>query len=174
MHQLSDKKVFQLEKTFFTFPLCPRMTYLTNKNHIQCEICELSIFRVLLKIIAWRQTLSFEKLFWSSREKPGYIWAFCWKTKPSQKWIIMELNIRLLLILKKKHLKLMILVLFCIWKEARIWGHWKFSLDMHLSYLGMGTQSTECFRFFSVLNSPQVNCHWVAAVTNGLIFVELE
>lgn len=38
----------------------------------------------------------------------------------------------------------------------------------------MGTQSTDCFRFFSILNSPQVHCHWAAAVTNGLIFVELE
>ena len=43
---------------------------------------------------------------------------------------------RLLLITKDKRLKLMILVLFYVWEDARIWAHWSYSLDLHLNYLG--------------------------------------
>ena len=30
----------------------------------------------------------------------------------------------------------MILVLFYVWEDARVWAHWNHSFDMHLSYLG--------------------------------------
>ena len=34
-----------------------------------------------------------------------------------------HLGKRLLLITKNEYLKLVILVLFCVWEDARIWGH---------------------------------------------------
>ena len=49
-------------------------------------------------------------------EEPAYIYNFAGEKKMS--------NIkRLLLITKNGHLKLKILVLFCVWEDARIWGH---------------------------------------------------
>ena len=43
---------------------------------------------------------------------------------------------RLLVITKNRYLTLMILVLSYIREDARIWGHWNLSLDMHVKYLG--------------------------------------
>ena len=31
----------------------------------------------------------------------------------------------------------MILVLFCVWEDAKVWAHWNYSLDMHLNSLGL-------------------------------------
>ena len=50
----------------------------------------------------------------------------------------------------------MILVLFYVWEDVRISGSLKFFLS-YVSYFSRGQciQSTECFLFFSFLNSPQ-------------------
>ena len=34
-----------------------------------------------------------------------------------------------------RYLKLKNLVLFFVWKDARVWTHWNYSFDMHFSYL---------------------------------------
>ena len=52
------------------------------------------------------------------------------KTQHSQKLINKLINF------KKRHLKLMILVLFYVEEDARVLAHWSYSLAMHLNYLG--------------------------------------
>ena len=37
---------------------------------------------------------------------------------------------------RNRHLKLMILVLFYVWEDARVWDPWSYSFDMNLNYLG--------------------------------------
>ena len=34
-----------------------------------------------------------------------------------------------------RHLKLLNLALFCVWKDARVWAHWNHSFDIHLTCL---------------------------------------
>lgn len=96
-----------------------------------------------------------------AREQPGYKWTFCWKYHLSS-------IKRLLLITKDRHLQLMILIAFCM-NDAGIWGHWKFSLGVHLNSLG------SAFLFFSTLSSytpkPQ---GWAVAVGCSLILVKQE
>lgn len=46
--------------------------------------------------------------------------------------------------------KWMILVIFYIWEEARVWAQWKLTFDIHLNYPG----TVSCF-FPSMRNSPQ-------------------
>ena len=76
-------------------------------------------------------------------EKPVYTWIFWLGNICSQVYILVK--IKLLLITKNIYLKLMILVLSYVWKDARILGHWNSSWDMHLNYLGaLFMQSTEC------------------------------
>ena len=55
---------------------------------------------------------------------------------------------------KNRYLKLMILVLFCGWEDARVWRHLKFFIR-YSSQLSKSQyiQSTECPLFFSSLNS---------------------
>ena len=50
---------------------------------------------------------------------------------------------------KKQALKLMIVVLLHIWEDARLWAHWNYSFDMHVSYL------FSISILFSILNSPK-------------------
>ena len=52
------------------------------------------------------------------REEPGYIGVFAGKKKCCRKTYK-----RLLLNTKTRHLKLMILVSFCVWDGARVWAH---------------------------------------------------
>ena len=90
-------------------------------------------------------------------EEPGYIAVFAFKKSCS--WT----SRRLLLITKTRHLKLMILVLFCIWEGAKDWAYWNYSFDMHLKYLG----PVSCF-------SPswiplRTHRQGVAAVADGLV-----
>ena len=56
------------------------------------------------------------------REEPGYIVVFPEnkQTKNKQMWLNVKI---LLLITKNRHFKLMILMLFCIWEDARVWAH---------------------------------------------------
>lgn len=70
----------------------------------------------------------------SQREEPGCIGGFAGGKINTQniQWILK----RLLLITKSRHLKVMVLVLFYIWEDARVWAHWNYSLDMHLNCLG--------------------------------------
>ena len=35
-----------------------------------------------------------------------------------------------------RHLRLIILVLFYVWEDARVWAHWNYSFDLHLNYIG--------------------------------------
>ena len=56
--------------------------------------------------------------------------AFCWEKKCSP-----MSEDYLLLFKKNRHLQLMILVLFCVWEDARIWAYCNYSLDMNLHYL---------------------------------------
>ena len=37
---------------------------------------------------------------------------------------------------RTRHLKLMNLVLFYIWEDAKLWAHWDYSFDKHFGYLG--------------------------------------
>lgn len=84
---------------------------------------------------------------------------------------------RLPLITINRHLKLMLLVLFYVGEGARIQGHGKFSLDIHLNSLG-----ASIIQMLPVFLHPEVSLRvhrgvplrWVTAVANGLIFVELE
>ena len=48
---------------------------------------------------------------------------------------------------KNRHIELMNLVFFYVWKDARVWAYWNFSFDMILSGLG----PVFCF-FSSILN----------------------
>ena len=86
-------------------------------------------FVVFLRTVAWDGSLSE-----SSEGLKGRICrSFCWKYKTRRP---MQSNIkRLLLITKSQHLKLMRLVLFYVLEDARVWGYWKHSFDMHLNYL---------------------------------------
>ena len=54
-----------------------------------------------------------------------------------------QINIKRLLLITKKnrHLKLMILTLFCVCEDARIWVYGNYSLDVYLNYLG----TVSCF-----------------------------
>ena len=61
-----------------------------------------------------------------------------YKTNPQNRYW----NIKRLLLTKKKsrknktrHLKLMNLVLFYVWEDARVWAHWSHSFDMLVNYL---------------------------------------
>lgn len=66
---------------------------------------------------------------------------------------------------QRRDLKLMILVFFYEWENARIWCHWNSSWAMHFNYLGTGfVQNTGCL----ILLSPS----WIlsTSVCSGLIF----
>ena len=67
--------------------------------------------------------------------------------------------------------QLMILVLFYIWEDARIWGHWNFSLHMHLNYLGAHISKTQNVSSWIPF---RVCCRSATTVANDLILVELE
>ena len=66
---------------------------------------------------------------------------------------------------KTIYLKLMNLVLFCVWEDERVWAHWNPSLDVQLNCLGPAS----CF--FSP-ESPQGALSWVApSMAEGLVDV---
>ena len=81
------------------------------------------VFEEVLKTIAW-ETLSQMALKNRSKEvveETGYIGIFVEnKTKENKMWSNIK---RLLLITKNQTLKLMIIVLFYIWEDARVWAH---------------------------------------------------
>ena len=81
------------------------------------------VFEEVLKTIAW-ETLSQMALRNCSKEvveETGYIGIFVEnKTKENKMWSNIK---RLLLITKNQTLKLMIIVLFYIWADARVWAH---------------------------------------------------
>ena len=58
----------------------------------------------------------------------------------------------LLVITRKRYFELMILVLFCVREDIKIWACWNYSLDMYVNYLGPSIQSSECFLFCSSPN----------------------
>ena len=57
---------------------------------------------------------------------------------------------------KTRHLKLIILILFCVWEDARVWVYGNHSLDMHLNL------PRASILFFSILNAPQ-GTQWLVA-----------
>ena len=59
-------------------------------------------------------------------------------------------NIKRLLLIKENHTP------FCVWEGARVWAHWNYSFDMHLSYLGPCALYPEF---------PQ-GSHWRAAIAD--------
>ena len=57
--------------------------------------------------------------------------SFCWKQKHVVEHQKMTANH------KNQTSQVIILVLFCVWEDARVWAHWNYSFDMHLNYLGL-------------------------------------
>ena len=55
------------------------------------------------------------------REEPGYIGRFDQK----KSWLQMITDNH-----KNRHLKLTTLVIFCVWKDARVWAHGNYSFDI--------------------------------------------
>ena len=94
------------------------------------------VFEEVLKTIAW-ETLSngSEELFQRGSGGDRIYRNLCWKQNKRKQNVWSSIK-RLLLITKSQTLKLMIIVLFYIWEDARVWAHWNHSFDMHLSYLG--------------------------------------
>ena len=54
----------------------------------------------------------------------------CWLKKTH------NLNIENYVLFSRLHLKLMTLMLFYVWEDARVWAYWNHSFDMYLNYLG--------------------------------------
>ena len=55
--------------------------------------------------------------------------------------------------------KLINLVLFCEWEATRVWAHWNYSFDIHLSYLGPVSCFVLVFPFQVSLRAHcQVSC----------------
>ena len=107
------------------------------------------VFEELLRTIAW-ETLSQMTLRKCSKEvveETGYTGVFL-KTKQENKMHGQTSKYHLSS-QKKQALKLMIVVLLYIWEDARVWAHWNYSFDMHVSYL------FSISILFSILNSPQ-------------------
>ena len=74
------------------------------------------------------------------------------------KKIMYQTSKKLLLITKKRHLKLMILVLFYMGEDAHVWAHCNYFLVMHLNYLSKASiQSTKSFLFFFIPNSLRLH-----------------
>lgn len=65
------------------------------------------------------------------REEQGYGVVFFPLEKKSN-WTLRS-NWRLPLIIRNRHLRWMIFVLLYIWKDARVWPLWNYSLDMRLN-----------------------------------------
>ena len=67
----------------------------------------------------------------------------------------------------------MILVLFCVWEDARVWAHWNYSLDGHLDYLRPVSQAQNASCFSSILNFLRAHHWWADAMGNCLMLIEL-
>ena len=72
---------------------------------------------------------SSEELLQKDKEEPGYIGIL--QQKPGSQ------NIKRLLLKEIKQLKLMPLVLFCVYEGTEICPHWTHSFDIPISYLGL-------------------------------------
>ena len=59
----------------------------------------------------------------------------------------------------------MILTLFYVWEDAKVWAYWNYSLDIHLEYLGPDPEFP---------SRPTVTGEEAAAATDALILVELK
>ena len=68
----------------------------------------------------------------------------------------------------------MILVLFCVWDDARMWADWNYSLDIHLNYLGPVSKAQNPSSFSASWIPLWVHYRWVTALPDGLVPVELE
>ena len=89
----------------------------------------------LLRAIAQRISLSdsSEGLFQRGKGWDRIHRHFCWK----KEHIVEHQKVTANLHTKKpRHFKLMILLLFYIWEDARVWAHWNYYFDLHLNYLG--------------------------------------
>ena len=64
-------------------------------------------------------------------------------------------------------------MLLCIWEDAIIWAHWNYSLDVHCNYQGPVSKAHNASYFFPFSIPLGVHCPQAAAVTNGLILLEL-
>lgn len=63
----------------------------------------------------------------------------------------------LLLIMKNRYLKLMILVFFCVWEDATIWGHLEMLPEMYILsvWRSVYPKHTMVHPVFFILNSNQ-------------------
>ena len=82
---------------------------------------------------AWKtdsQIAGSEGLFW--RDKRGArMYSFCWKTN---KHIVEHRKITAHH--KTRHFNVIILMIFCVWEDARVWAYWNHSFNEHLYHLG--------------------------------------
>ena len=99
------------------------------------------------------------------REDTGYIWSGLFISFLGKKKNKHAVERRLLLLItKKRHLKFMILVFFCVWGEDL--GSLKLFIRYALQFSRAKIWSTECF-----FSSLRVYYKWAAAVANCLILV---
>ena len=66
----------------------------------------------------------------------------------------------------------MILVLFWVWEDARVWTHWNYSLDGHLDCLRPVSQAQNASCFSSMLNFLRAHYWWADAMANCLVLIE--
>ena len=135
--------------------------------------CEFVLFKFLLRTVAWETALrNFSKdLGGECVYVCVYIYVHTHFLAKKHMQSSINPDKRLLLIIKNRYLKLLILVLSYLWKDARIIGHWNSSWEMHLTVWGLLIWITECLfflSFFLYFSSwvLRVHCQWT---TKGVV-----
>ena len=103
-----------------------------------------------------RQLLSRDNSSKEIRDEPGCVGVFC------QENILVVRYQKITANHKTRHLKLIILVLLYVWEDARIWGHWNYSLDVHLNYLGSVSKAhkASCFSLSGIALGAYHQWEW--------------
>ena len=130
---------------------------------------EFVLSKFLLRTIAWETALrNFSKdIGWECVYVCVYIYTHTHFLAKKHVQSNIHLDKRLLLIIKNGYLKLMILVLSYLWKDARISGHWNSSWDMPLTVWGLFIWSTE-FLIIIIIFHPDFSECTVSAQLRGL------
>lgn len=151
------KKSIYIEKLFCWIGLLFGACRVKTHTHTTWKLRVTFYSRTLLWTIVWETASQItEDLTEEVREESQYIGVFAVKKLVEHQKII--------LITKKQSLKLMILALFCVLEDSRVWAQWNYSFEMHLNCLG----PAPCFSSFRIPSRCTLQGRSRGARGNGL------